>query len=575
MRWVLALVAILILPSCEDPPQLDCRVLGCDEGYECKEVDGGWTCVAIPPDTSTLLRREGTTFVRVSDGQPFDWKGLEHCCWDADPDGDGVGWTHSMGWPVINNKLVDHAAQQGATVLHARLGPFTAGPQGEKAWPYGPYVQRAGGRADLAQFDSRFWDDMDASVEYAQEKGIVVVLDQIDGWACRHAKAGNWRHPWRSDWNIQGLDAVSSCGQTVNPTQRAFVVKLVSVFADNPNIVWEDGNEIGLVRNAAGVLEADPLYDPAWTRELARLTRVQEQANGGFAHLFGSNAGQAGWNVAGVSVIFEHNTGVAVSPRAGKPTVVNEYNPNPPMTGEQVFAQVCRAKELGSYFDLWRHGMGDAEYLEAHRLIREGICGLQPTPPPSCTLGTPTASEAASRGMRPEIAVERGSGKVISATPKATFGLDYYCGEDMNWPEACAGGRTRGPVAPDGHRQRLACEQHFLQECGPTFTQAECTAPAGDCPITFDPFVCIASDGEMYEREEAIALGIECTNQNHPDNVRAGCGTQFSGHPSWVKDGGAVVKGAWWWATAHGKGYIEASDRTGTVRTRSTFEIDQ
>jgi len=254
---------------------------------------------------------------------------------------------------------------------------------------------------------------------------------------------------------------------------------------------------------------------------------------------------------------------------------INEYNPKPSLSPQKLYQNYCDSVSYGTHYWYWRHGQPQADMVRTMELMSKGpnSCGPQPT---DCRLGTPTAQQAKIRGMNPEITVDRVAGrKVISATPKATFGAAYYCTPQMNWAEACAAGRTRGPVAPNGHPQRLACEQHFLQECGPIFQEAECTAPPEHCPIGFDPFVCIASDGEMYEREEAIALGIECTNQNHPSNVAAGCGTKFTDHPSWVKLGGGVIKGAWWWATAHGKGYIEASDKSGTVRTRSTFEIDQ
>jgi hypothetical protein len=102
-----------------------------------------------------------------------------------------------------------------------------------------------------------------------------------------------------------------------------------------------------------------------------------------------------------------------------------------------------------------------------------------------------------------------------------------------------------------------------------------CTGTGEQCPITFDPFICMSRAGQVYERWEAHALGILCVNQNHPANVRAGCGEKFTDHETWVKVGGHVIRGAFWWSTAHGKGYIRAENVDGSVAGVSAFQIDQ
>jgi len=176
-----------------------------------------------------------------------------------------------------------------------------------------------------------------------------------------------------------------------------------------------------------------------------------------------------------------------------------------------------------------------------------------PTPPGVCTLGTPHITGV----VRGEIQVKKEGRMNVSATPRGQFGRAYYCSEDMNWPEACAEGRVFGPVAPDGHPQRVACEQHFLGACGPHWTMAVCTGSGNQCPITFDPFYVI--DG---------------VNQNHPRNVASGCGEQFKDHPSWAKQDGHIVAGNFWIASAHGKGYVKACDATGTICGVSNFEVN-
>jgi len=149
--------------------------------------------------------------------------------------------------------------------------------------------------------------------------------------------------------------------------------------------------------------------------------------------------------------------------------------------------------------------------------------------------------------VKPEL-----QGANVSATPRGEFGVDYYCQPDMNWPEACAAMKSFGPVAPDGHPQRMACEAQFLGQPCPTFSMGTCGDTPEYCPVTFDPFYVIGGE-----------------NQNHPVNVAAGCDGA-----DWEKVGGHVVRGMFWLATAHGRGTIKACNKGGTVCTESRFEVD-
>jgi hypothetical protein len=139
----------------------------------------------------------------------------------------------------------------------------------------------------------------------------------------------------------------------------------------------------------------------------------------------------------------------------------------------------------------------------------------------------------------------------ITGTPVANFGKEYYC--SIGWAEACAEGKIRGPVAQDGHPQKLACEKQFMEVPCPVFSMATCTGTGDQCPITFDPY-----------------FVINGVNQNHPENVKAGCNGE-----DWVKVNGQVVKGQFWRATAHGKGFIKACNADQSVCGVSTFEINQ
>jgi hypothetical protein len=151
-------------------------------------------------------------------------------------------------------------------------------------------------------------------------------------------------------------------------------------------------------------------------------------------------------------------------------------------------------------------------------------------------------------GLWAEVVPKREGRKALGATAKGRFGRDYYCQPGL-WPEACAGGRREGPVAPDGHPARVACEKQFLELDGPLFT----LEGDGGSHMSMDPWIV-----------------LDDVNQNHPRNVRNGTGKQFEDHPSWRKEehGGRlyIVEGQVWWATFHGKGKVCASAKDATGR---------
>ena len=168
-----------------------------------------------------------------------------------------------------------------------------------------------------------------------------------------------------------------------------------------------------------------------------------------------------------------------------------------------------------------------------HCVDPEKGCVPKPSDPPKpgkCLYETPSARQLQAEGKNPSINVHRQGAMAVSGTPVANFGAAYYCA--IGWAEACAEGKVRGPVAPDGDPNRLACEGQFLEAPCPTFSMAECTGTGAQCPITFDPYICLPGGDP------------KCVNQNHPSNVAAGCRES-----TWIRDAGKVVKGEFWWAT--------------------------
>jgi hypothetical protein len=174
-----------------------------------------------------------------------------------------------------------------------------------------------------------------------------------------------------------------------------------------------------------------------------------------------------------------------------------------------------------------------------------------PEPPPvgTCPFRTPSAAEMVAQGLKVEIRPKKEGRKAFGSTPLGEFGRfmvdgkPYYCQEGL-WPEACAAGRQIGPVAPDGHPDRVACEQVFLQ------LKCSYLSVVSDEHMSMDPWI-----------------SLNGVNQNHPRNVARGCGSQLEDDPSWVKEPHNghlyVVAGEIDWATVHGNGKVCASAKDG------------
>jgi hypothetical protein len=167
--------------------------------------------------------------------------------------------------------------------------------------------------------------------------------------------------------------------------------------------------------------------------------------------------------LAVVAVVFLPQAQMSCPPGPGPgpdPTPIPTAEPTPPPE------QQCHV--IGAVCDCWHQPPGENwQWLECEE---------------DCRLGTPHASEVA----RAQVKVKP-YGRGAQATPFGCFGKDYYCSEEMDWPAACTLQRSCGPVAPDGHPQRVACERIFLGTDCPVW-KGECTDPitGASCPITFD-----------------------------------------------------------------------------------------
>ncbi|MBI5496834.1 MAG: hypothetical protein HY904_17605 [Deltaproteobacteria bacterium] len=309
------------------------------------------------PSPDTPLRTAGSVLVHA-DGRAVDFRGAISCCGGA------------FGWPLFDEAWVDRLRTYNMNFLHARLGPFLTTGNGETDWEItgGPYMEH-GGRADLTQFNPAFWMRVRALLSYARTHGFYVEVDLADGWAVKHCQWGDipGYSAWDAAFNVQGEDACAAAGTAAvapGSVHDRWVRKVVQETGDFDNVIYQDGNEIGLVNG----------YSAEWTASLAARVRDEEAQRSFQRHLFGTNSGDA-QAVALESVDFgELHQNRAADPTqcGGKPCLVNEYNPDPPMEPAVLHERYCAARNAGTYFWYWRHGQ-DATAMDATlALLRDG-----------------------------------------------------------------------------------------------------------------------------------------------------------------------------------------------------------
>jgi len=314
---------------------------------------------AGPPDAglAPMTLRVSSGALSLPGGGALDFRGAISCC--------GGGY----GWPVFDEAWVDLVTAHRVNFLHARLGPFLTGPDGESDWASigGGYVE-VNGKADLDRFNEAFFSRVRALLAYARARGVYVEIDLADGWAIKHCGNYTGYSAWQPVANVQGEDACASAGRGPPRSRHAaWIRKVVAETGAFDNVVYQDGNELGLV----------PGYSTQWTVGLEALVREVEAARGYVRHLFGTQAGTAA-SIALAQVDFVEQHGddaLSRSACGGKPCLVNEYNPRPPLTPAQLRAQFCSARMQGTYFWYWRHGQSEADLAATLALMAQPCPG--------------------------------------------------------------------------------------------------------------------------------------------------------------------------------------------------------
>lgn len=351
--------AIIASTACSsDPPVVACSGSACDAAVDapaCK-TDCGASDAGDAGASMLLTAQKGR--LALGDGSPVDFRGAISCC--------GGGF----GWPLFDEAWVDYVAAKRTTFLHARVGPFMTSGNGETDWATvgGGYVE-SNGKADLAAFNPTFWTRVRALIAYARARRIWVEVDVLDGWAVKHCRAGDipGYSPWEKASNVQATDACATAGSAAvapGSVHDQWIRKVVLETGRFDNVLYQDGNEIGLV----------PGYAPAWTTSMKAIVRDEELRDGYPAHLFGTNSGDAtAMNAPSVDYLEFHQTqALPASACFGKPCLVNEYNPKPALTPQELHQRFCAAQQQGTYFWYWRHGQSAPDMGTTLDLIAAG-----------------------------------------------------------------------------------------------------------------------------------------------------------------------------------------------------------
>lgn len=322
------------------------------------------TPTPVPPSTGPvnpemLLHADGAV-LKTPDGNAYDFRGAVACC-------NTEAGEPNPKWPLGATDWFDYLKAHGnINTYHKRLGPWRTGPGGEKEWAAtgGAYIE-VGGKADLTQFNPKFWDAVDNLLTEAAKRGMWAEVDLLDGWGIKHVRMGDipGYHPWAPANNVQGEDHANP---TFDAVQEAYIRKAVQAVGRHGNVVFETSNEGGLV----------PGWNVAWEQAIIATIHDEEGKRGYPRHLVATNAQQpvpaADWN--------EYHTGGGPQPPSGKVTGTNEYNPEPALSGATMFGNYCSARAAGTYYWLWRHSMSRAEWKAGLGMVKAG-CGAAPACP--------------------------------------------------------------------------------------------------------------------------------------------------------------------------------------------------
>jgi hypothetical protein len=246
---------------------------------------------------------------------------------------------------------------------------------------------------------------------------------------------------------------IKAAGKTLTDTHRAWLRKIVETFGPMCNVIWQDGNEVGLI----------PGYVPEWTFAISDYVREMEQeVGGGVVHMYGTNSQRDEVNAsAKIDYIQVHTKGPVDSPEFGKPVMNNEHNP--PFSPSVERAYFCQMQAQGGAWWYWR-GAHSAENMEA-TLNAFGVDCSQPVQT-SCPAPLPPKDKLSFR-----VNESKSAKGWFDATPVIEKDLAYCesigMGTMNGQPRATCPIRNECPGFQC--EERLTCEAYAMDRADPSW----------------------------------------------------------------------------------------------------------
>lgn len=375
------------------------------------------------PETITTGLVRGDAGALLVDGKRADVLPYIPCCMPPPEDPDGV----PPGWPMIAPREIDRAISLTTGPVKANWFEFRPGPFKSDSEPdykgIGGYVNDS----VLAGPNPELLRRLDEGVVHAGKRGATAMVVLVDCWYCRHTEVP---HPW------DGLETRALCGVRLDSVQRAWVTAVVEAVGRHHNVVWLVGNEC----------DVNPGYpqDGSYEASIVALVREVEQRNGFPVHMVGAQSEADGAQAGPVDYVVLHSGVFADAPKYGKPTMVLEYNPEPPYSPEMMKTMWCGARAAGTYWAAWRHGMSWDAWVQTLAAFSQGDAGCEGVGGEACPFPTKTPT-------------------TVRVKP---HGVDYYDAtplvQDRAYCRSIRSDREACPVRQEGDPFREACEQSAM-----------------------------------------------------------------------------------------------------------------
>ena len=405
-----------------------------------------------PVYTNLLLRQTAGNLVHP-DGTPYRVVG-SISCWPICDDGCLKVASKPVPylWSLVSPEYEDATKPFGVNAYHVRLGPWLAvdsccGNQDVG----GAYTEPLNGTWNIP-----FWQRVHRGIDHAGKIGSLVEVNGLDTWLLKKAINREMGMPWPA------ADIASAMSVPLNASVVGFVNKFTYETCNYAHIVYLIGNE------SSGV----PGWTTAWERAMYAAIRAGEQQAGcgHVVHMIGSNSP----DLDGPYDYFAQHDGVLVSPIAGRPMWMNEYNLHKTCASFKAMCDSALAQGTACWY--WRSDGSDADQDCSLNSINSGPVNACPDPLPDRTKLTFAINCNPANGICDTTpltfsnlsycqAIGMGT---IGGQPRASCPMRNECG-----PSGQPNPADQDPANPGPSfqcNQRLNCEQYAMQAPAPVLS---------------------------------------------------------------------------------------------------------